>query len=125
MSCCSDGDHRERAVEPPPAAPPGPSRRGSMWRRIARRIAGTVEWVLPVTTLAMIPKCPACVAADIFLFTGIGLSFPAATAVRWSLIAVSCAALAYLLFRASRRAITHTGIAGAVALPPWPHRLRR
>jgi hypothetical protein len=44
-------------------------------------------------------------AAYIFLFTGIGLSLPAAAAMRWTLIAICIAALGYLPLRAARRAI--------------------
>ena len=88
--CCTDGD---------PANPP-PSNATA-----TRRVANFVEWALPITTLALIPKCPACVAAYVLLFTGVGLSFPAAAAVRWALIVLSFAALGYLLVRAVRRAL--------------------
>jgi hypothetical protein len=39
------------------------------------------------------------------LFTGIGLSFSAASVLRWTLIAVSVAAIGYLLFRVARRLV--------------------
>jgi hypothetical protein len=55
-------------------------------------------------TLALVPKCPMCVAAYVLLFSGIGLSFVAATVLRWALIACSIAALAYLVLRAMLRA---------------------
>lgn len=98
--CCNDGD---------PVAPPVPdavshsSARPSSW---PRRIAALVQWALPLTTLALIPKCPACVTGYVLLFTGIGLSLPAATGMRWTLIALSLAALGYLLLRAARRVLT-------------------
>jgi predicted dithiol-disulfide oxidoreductase (DUF899 family) len=38
--------------------------------------------------------------------TGIGLSLPAAAATRWAVIALSITALAYLVLRAARRALT-------------------
>ena len=87
-----------------PAAPPAPN---APTRRL-RSFAALLQWALPITTLALIPKCPACIAGYILLFTGIGLSFPAAAAVRWSLIALCTAALAYLLLRATTRAIWRT-----------------
>lgn len=97
--CCSRGD------PPPPAATaataPSTSRRS--W---PRRLGAVFEWTVPLATLALIPKCPACVAAYVLLFTGIGLSLPAATATRWTLVALSIAALAYLLLRAARRALS-------------------
>ena len=101
--CCTDGDPAVPAPStssppvPPPDATPTP---------LFRRIATLIRWALPLTTLALLPKCPACVAAYVLLFTGIGLSLPAATAMRWTLIALSIAALAYLLLRAARRALT-------------------
>src|SRR5262245_5706747 len=93
--CCTGGD---------PAAPAVPAH-GSFTAWL-RRIATLTQWALPLTTLAVIPKCPACVAAYVLLLTGIGLSLPAAAAVRWALIALSVAGLAYLLLRAVRRALT-------------------
>jgi hypothetical protein len=68
-----------------------------------RRIATLIRWALPLTTLALIPKCPACVAAYVLLFTGIGLSIRAAAATRWILIALSMAALTCLFVRSARR----------------------
>ena len=63
------------------------------------------QWAAPLVALALVPKCPACVAAYILLFTGVGLSMPVAAAVRWSLIAICFAALGMLLFRKLRRAL--------------------
>jgi hypothetical protein len=90
--CCTDRE--------PSALPPPPNTKSATW---PRRIAGLIQWAIPVTALALMPKCPMCVAAYVVLFTGIGLSLPVAAAMRWALIAVSIAALAYLLFRAARR----------------------
>jgi hypothetical protein len=45
-------------------------------------------------------------AAYNLLFTGNGRAFPAAAALRWTLIALSVAALAYLVLRAARRALS-------------------
>ena len=91
MSCCCTGGETALAAVP--------ARTG--W---PRRIATVIQWALPVTTLALVPKCPLCVAGYVLLISGIGLSLPAATAVRWTLIVLSIAALAYLLLRAVRRA---------------------
>jgi hypothetical protein len=107
--CCTDGDPAAPAVRAPStsSSPILPSNTTpTAW---PRRIATLVPWALPLTTLALIPKCPACVAGYVLLFTGIGLSLPAATALRGTLIALSIAALAYLLLRAGRRALTPVG----------------
>ncbi len=60
-----------------------------------------LAWALPIATLAMVPKCPACVVGYILLFTGIGISLPAAGGVRWALIAACVLALAWLTVRAA------------------------
>ncbi|MGH7131730.1 MAG: hypothetical protein ACREJO_07290 [Phycisphaerales bacterium] len=93
MHCCNGGEPALSAVTAPSAAR----------RTWFRRFGALLEWALPITTLALIPKCPACVAAYVLLFTGMGLSFSAADTLRSTLIALSIAALAYLVFRAARR----------------------
>lgn len=66
-----------------------------------RRGGTLLAWLLPGTALALIPKCPACLAAYIALATGIGISIPAAGWLRTTLI-VACIAL--LLFTAAKTA---------------------
>jgi len=73
------------------------------WRR---RIAAAFQWALPAMMLALIPKCPGCVAAYALVFTGVGLSMPAAAAVRWGLIALCTGALLFLATRAAYRRFT-------------------
>jgi len=104
--CCTDGKRAAPAVSAPSSSLPSLSPSKSTPARSSRLIATLIQWALPIATLALIPKCPICVAAYVFLFTGIGLSLPAATAMRWTLIGFSIAILAYLLFRTVRRALT-------------------
>lgn len=98
MPCCSGGGAAKTGAAPG-AAPR--TRRGSR----VRRLGATVEWAIPLTTLALVPKCPACVGGYILLFTGIGLSVSAAAAVRWTVIALCLSALSYLLLRSVRRVV--------------------
>ncbi len=59
----------------------------------------TLKWLVPAAMLALMPKCPMCLAAYVAAATGLGLSFSVAAQLRWGLIALSGAALAYLVFR--------------------------
>ena len=65
-------------------------------RSCCRTAAG---WVIPGLGLALMPKCPMCVAAYVAALTGIGISFPMAAGIRWGLIALCVAALAFVAGR--------------------------
>jgi hypothetical protein len=58
-----------------------------------------VAGALAIGLWAVVPKCPVCVAAHVALWTGVGLSFAAASYLRWSLLGL-CAAM--LVYAASR-----------------------
>ena len=55
-------------------------------RRVGGELAG---WILPSATLALMPKCPACVAAYVALVSGVGISMHAAAWLRSSIL-VAC-----------------------------------
>ena len=59
----------------------------------------TAKWAVPGVVLAVMPKCPTCVAAYVALATGVGISVPAASWLRWSALALSIATLSYLVMR--------------------------
>jgi hypothetical protein len=71
-------------------------------RSCCGRGAEIAGWIVPGATLALLPKCPACVAAYIALATGLGISFSMAAYIRTSLVIVS---LSVLVFVAARRGI--------------------
>lgn len=102
MRCCEQTGALGARVRRPSAAGWG-----------LRRLAAAGRWAAPVITLLLIPKCPACLAADILLLSGIGLSFSAAAAVRWGLIGLCIAALGLLVLGAARRALSARGARGS------------
>ena len=55
--------------------------------------------VLSLGVWVFMPKCPVCLAAYVAIWTGLGLSFGAATYVRWALLSLSAAALLCLVAR--------------------------
>lgn len=86
MHCCT----------PMPSAPPPHAQSHD---KPTRRLAAAVQWAIPLTTLALIPKCPACIAGYVLLFTGLGLSLPAAATIRWAIITLCLATLLTLAVR--------------------------
>jgi hypothetical protein len=67
-----------------------------------RRSLDLTAKVIPVAILAVLPKCPACLAAYVALGTSIGLSLSAATYLRLSLIVACVASLTFFLAKAIR-----------------------
>ena len=68
-----------------------------------RRSVEAVVWAAPGAILAVLPKCPACVAMYVALATGLGVSVSAATYLRTGTIVVCSASLLFLAARSVRR----------------------
>ena len=68
-------------------------------RTFVRRVREIFSWVLPSAVLVMVPKCPACLAAHVMIWTGLGLSLSTATCLRWMLLFLCVAALLLLIVK--------------------------
>jgi hypothetical protein len=77
--------------------------------KLVRRLIEVAGWVVPSTILALIPKCPACLAAYIALWSGIGLSLSAAMYLRTSLLVLSVGLILFLAAWNARRLIQKFG----------------
>jgi hypothetical protein len=78
-------------------------------RTFARRCVDVLGWIIPGAVLAILPKCPMCLAAYIALWTGIGLSFSAATHLRVSLLMLSVGLILFMAARNTRHLIHKFG----------------
>ena len=72
-------------------------------REALRRAIELTPWAVPGALLALMPKCPMCLAGYVALWTGIGLSLPVATGLRTALITACIAVLLLLIIRRVHR----------------------
>jgi hypothetical protein len=73
--------------------------------RVARPRFAWVKCSLPALILALLPKCPACLAAYVALGTGISLSVAAASIFRTLLIIACMVTLAWVFVSTLRSAV--------------------
>jgi hypothetical protein len=85
-----------------------------------RRLIHFAGCVVPAGILAMLPKCPACIAAYLALGSGIGISVSTAAHLRTALFWLSLASFAY--FAARTIAAVRAGARAAASLRAIPPR---
>ncbi len=88
MSACCGISDGESVVSRPPSSD----------------LRASFGWIGPAGMLALIPKCPACIAAYVAICTGLGISISTASIMRTSIIAVCIASMTYFATRLVNRA---------------------
>ena len=73
-------------------------------RSVVRRTSTIGQWLIPTAVLALMPKCPMCIAAYLAV-AGIGVSMPVAGWMRYGIIVGCVATLTWCAWRAIRRLI--------------------
>jgi len=85
-----------------------------------RRAVDVIGWIVPSAILALIPKCPMCLAAYIALWTGIGLSISAAIYLRASILVLCVGLILFLAARGARllfhKCVRHEQLIGRSAV---------
>jgi len=87
-NCCCGVDASDSAHEPIAAS-----------ATLLRRCRDAAGWIAPAAVLALLPKCPVCIAAYVAVGTGVGISMPAAAHLRTLLVILCVASLTYLIAR--------------------------
>jgi hypothetical protein len=74
---------------------------------ITRRVLVATKWIVPTAILALLPKCPMCLAAYVALATGVGISMPVVTWIRTGLLLTCLCALAWFAVGTLRHRVAH------------------
>lgn len=104
--CCgADSTSTAHQDKSPAHLPDDKSGKSPSQTSLIARILDVIRWIIPAAVLALMPKCPICLAGYIALGTGIGLSVSTASHLRTVLIILCVASLTYLAAKSLRRFI--------------------
>jgi hypothetical protein len=103
--CCEAGARVARPETIVQGAVSGDSALATVTRR-GLEMAG---WIIPSAILALLPKCPMCVAAYVAVGTGLALSVSTATYLRILLVVLCGASLLYVAIRRARHVLAGVG----------------
>ena len=81
----------------------------SRLRTFPRRCVDVLGWIVPGVIMAMLPKCPMCLAAYIAIWTGVGISLSAATRLRVALLVLSVGLALFMAAKNTSRLIRKFG----------------
>ncbi len=94
-SCCQTEMRADANVRRPASRP--------------NRVSELAGWIAPSAALALLPKCPMCVAAYVTLVTGVGISLPTAKFLQAVLLALCVGSLVLIATRRLRRVFAGKG----------------
>jgi len=100
----------------------------SRLRTFPRRCADVLGWIIPGVIMAMLPKCPMCLAAYVAIWTGVGISLSAATHLRAALLVLSVGLALFMAAKNTSRLIRKFGAGKApssLGLPAQSKKLRQ
>jgi hypothetical protein len=96
---------------------------GPHLRKPMLRVRDSARWIVPTGILALLPKCPACLAAYFAIGTGIGISMSTAIYLRMALLILCAGSLLYFTATRGRRFMAR--LYSTVRCPRTRHSLLR
>ncbi len=88
--------------------------------KVATKSAHAAGWLLPGLLLALMPKCPMCLAAYVAMATGLGISLPMAAGLKTALVVLCVLSLGFMAVWNLRRLLARRQRLRAATLTAAP-----